>query len=422
MGFGICLMIKDSADRLTCWAELQDQSMGIPLASTIRQLKEKIQTGDYQNEAEISQGVVLCILSELGWPIFDTGVVVPEFGIVDGARKKEVDYALCHPPRKPAILIEVKDLGKANSQAKKQLFEYAFHQAFHQGVPIVVLTDGRIWNFFYPSGQGNYEDRRSAQIDLLDDNIDAAANKLIRYMNMEDVKSQLARKNAEEDYNKVRLEKSFESVWCKLSSKPEEVQLFLDEVKKETGGVRPNTEQAMHFLYNKARDKPMRTTSHAHNSAAVRKQQTGQSLPTYPSGTTPSPNQSSSSGIRESPKSSYCVDGESWHEEKNAITVMSKIVKWCARQHADGKDDYYEKLSRTNWRDDNDKSILSKKRTKKVEKIRYSSVKTDGWYVFNGLPNKQKKELIGIMLSVCIRSDGTSPILDQNLKVEMPNC
>ena len=397
--------------------------MGIPLASTIRQLEERIQAGAYQSEAEISRGVVQRILSELGWPTSDTEVVVPEFKISDGARKK-VDYALCHPPGKPAILIEVKALGKANGQAEKQLFEYAFHQ----GVPIVVLTDGRIWNFFYPPGQGNYEDRRFAQIDLLNHDPDDVANKLTRYMNMEDVKSPLTRKNAEKDYEEVRLQKqaisSFESVWRKLLllSEPKEsllLELFLDEVKKETGGVRPNVEQAIAFIRNKAGDEAMRTTSHAHSSAAVRKQQTGQPLPTHsqnsrsPSAMTHSPNQPSNSGSREA---FYCVDGKIWQRCNDATFLMIDIVKWCAQQHVNGEDDYYEKLSCSYW---SGKPILSKERATEDEKTLYSKKEIDGWYVFNCLPNQSKKRLIDKMLSVCIRSSGTRPVLDHDLQVRI---
>jgi len=182
---------------------------------------------------------------------------------------------------KAAILIEVKDLGKAGPQGEKQLFEYAFHQ----GVPIVVLTDGRIWNFFYPPGQGNYEDRRLAQIDLLNHDPCVAASKLARYLNMETVKSQAARKCAEKDYEEVRLQKQasskFQSVWHKLLLEPSAsllLDLFLEEVQKETR-VRPNSEQAVEFIRRQVMDRPMPTTSNAHNSEAIQKQPR-QHLPT----------------------------------------------------------------------------------------------------------------------------------------------
>ncbi|KKZ12464.1 MAG: hypothetical protein TE42_04510 [Candidatus Synechococcus spongiarum SP3] len=116
------------------------------LASTIQSIAKEIENDTCKSEAAISQGIIRRVLSEIGWPPFDVKVVAPEFGIGDGARK--VDYGLCHPPGKAVVLIDVKDLGKADSKGQQQLFSYSFHQ----GVPIVVLIDGHKWSFFYPPG------------------------------------------------------------------------------------------------------------------------------------------------------------------------------------------------------------------------------------------------------------------------------
>ena len=125
--------------------------------------------------------------------------MAPEFKI--GTRK--VDYALCHPPGKPSVLLEVKDLGKADGKGEKQLFEYCFHQ----GVPIAVLTDGRTWSFFFPAGQGSYEERRFARIDLIGDDPGDSARTLTHYLQAGDVRSGEARKRAQRDYEAARLEK-----------------------------------------------------------------------------------------------------------------------------------------------------------------------------------------------------------------------
>ena len=215
------------------------------LTPTIEDLAKGIAAGSFRSEAEISQGVVKRVLNDLGWPVFDMQVVAPEFKI--GTRK--VDYALCQPPGKAAILVEVKDLGKADGKGQKQLFEYCFHQ----GVPIAVLTDGRTWSFFFPAGQGSYEERLFAHIDLLDDDHGNAARTLVRYLDVEDVKSQTARKRAEQDYEAARFQKQaatkYASVWRKLLSGPEPLllDLFSEEVESATG-VRPERERAAEFI------------------------------------------------------------------------------------------------------------------------------------------------------------------------------
>ena len=63
-----------------------------------------IKAGRYVKEATVSQGIVQCLLNTLGWPVYDTEVVAPEYSL--GNRR--ADYALCHPPREPVILVEVK--------------------------------------------------------------------------------------------------------------------------------------------------------------------------------------------------------------------------------------------------------------------------------------------------------------------------
>ncbi len=215
------------------------------LTSTIEDLRQGIKARKFRSEAEISQGVVGQILTMLEWPFHDTQVVAPQFKI--GTRK--VDYALCHPPGRPSVFLEVKDLGKADGKGEKQLFEYCFHH----GVPIAVLTDGQIWNFFFPSGQGSYEERRFARIDLLIHDPGASSKTLIRYLQACDVRSGEARKRAESDYETTRKNReaamNYPSVWRKLLSGPESLllDLFMEEVQQATG-IRPDPKHASEFI------------------------------------------------------------------------------------------------------------------------------------------------------------------------------
>jgi predicted type IV restriction endonuclease len=96
-------------------------------------IRAGIKAGRYVNEATVSQGIVQRLLNTLGWPVYNTEVVAPEYSL--GTRR--ADYALCHPAREPVILIEVKQVGQSKG-ADRQLFEYAFHR----GVPMAILTDG----------------------------------------------------------------------------------------------------------------------------------------------------------------------------------------------------------------------------------------------------------------------------------------
>ena len=215
------------------------------LRSTIEDLRQQIVAGAFESEAAISRGVVSRILAALGWPVFNVGIVAAEFTI----GKRRVDYALCPVPRKPSALIEVKDLGKADRKAAKQLFEYCFHQ----GVPIAILTDGQTWSFFLPAGQGNYEERTLASIDLVDDIPDSSVATLTDYLQFDAVRSGAARRRANRDYEEARKQKEvaskYSSVWRKLLSEPEPslLNLFLQKVQQATR-VRPDRNHAAEFI------------------------------------------------------------------------------------------------------------------------------------------------------------------------------
>lgn len=215
------------------------------LTPTIEDLQRRIAAGEFRSEAEISQGVVGLILTELEWPFHKTRVVAPQFKI----GTKRVDYALCHPPGQPSVLLEVKDLGKADEKGEEQLFKYCFQY----GVPIAVLTDGRKWSFFFPAGQGSYEQRRFAEIDLLKGEPRASAITLTEYLRAHDVRSGEARKRAERAYDAARLERAaaakFAPVWRKLLSRPESLllDLFLEEVE-QAAGVRPDRNLGAEFI------------------------------------------------------------------------------------------------------------------------------------------------------------------------------
>ena len=87
------------------------------LKDCITKIRDDLKKGNYSNEASVSQGVVMPILHSLGWPVFETQTVFPEYTV--GGRR--VDYALCLKS-KPAVFIEVKQVGQSGG-ADRQLFE-----------------------------------------------------------------------------------------------------------------------------------------------------------------------------------------------------------------------------------------------------------------------------------------------------------
>jgi predicted type IV restriction endonuclease len=154
-------------------------------------IRAGVKAGRYVNEATVSQGIVQRLLNALGWPVYDTEIVAPEYSL--GSRR--ADYALCHPPREPVILIEVKQVGQSKG-ADRQLFEYAFHR----GVPMAILTDGQEWNFFLPTEQGDYSERQHYKVDIIERDPQEAEASFKRYLEYDAVRSGHAIEAARSDY------------------------------------------------------------------------------------------------------------------------------------------------------------------------------------------------------------------------------
>ena len=214
------------------------------LKEHIDDIRNNLGKGFFTNEAAVSQGIVLRLLNVLTWPTYNTQVIIPEYS-VEGGR---VDYALCHPPSKPVVFIEVKQVGNIDG-AERQLFEYAFHK----GVPIAILTDGREWRFFHPIAQGDYRERRVRELDLSENNSEESAECLNRYLNYESIRTGEAIKAIKVDYEKVVQQRQVATrlpeAWSKLLEEEDEFLLHAVAEKTESlCGYRPTDEQVLSFL------------------------------------------------------------------------------------------------------------------------------------------------------------------------------
>jgi predicted type IV restriction endonuclease len=151
------------------------------------------------------------VIYAVGWPVYDTEVVAPEYSL----GTKRANYALCHPPREPVILVEVKQVGQSKG-ADRQLFEYAFHK----GVPMAILTDGQEWNFFLPTEQGDYNERQLYKLDLLERTAEEAEVSLRRYLGYDAVRSGQAIEAARADYRdaarKRTAQRTLSEAWDRL--------------------------------------------------------------------------------------------------------------------------------------------------------------------------------------------------------------
>ncbi|HEX2795062.1 MAG TPA: hypothetical protein VHN58_11600, partial [Croceicoccus sp.] len=160
----------------------------------LRAIVARLQTRSYSNEAAVREGVVVPILRELGWNTHDPDEVRPEYPNPAG----RVDYALLRQGGRPAVLVEVKAVGRS-LEGDRQLFGYCFEE----GVPLAVLTDGRSWNFYLPAGIGRIDERRVHSLQLTDRTAEESEAVLVRYLARERILDRSAFAAAREDHDKA---------------------------------------------------------------------------------------------------------------------------------------------------------------------------------------------------------------------------
>lgn len=210
----------------------------------LRRIKARLAQSAFPNEAAVSLGIVVPVLQCLGWDPTEPEQVMPEYSSGRG----RVDFALCLGTRRPAVFIEVKGVGRS-LEGDRQLFEYAFHE----GVPLCVLTDGREWSFYLPSGQGSYEERRVYRLDLAERDVAESHRILQRYLLREHVRSGAALEAAAADYKDIAARREASRVlpkaWAELVSGPEDllVELLSDQAEALCG-FRPTSAETIAFL------------------------------------------------------------------------------------------------------------------------------------------------------------------------------
>ncbi len=201
--------------------------------TTLTDITTRLRQNRFPNEQAISQGIVLRVLRELGWDTYDANIVWPEYQTAGGGR---ADFALCHPPSKPSIFIEVKHLGKAEGAVEQALL-----YAFKSGVPFVVLTDGRTWSFYLPDEPGDYDERRVYKLDLYERSPNEAAEKFRQYLANESVATGESLRAARTEYHnpnrRSQAKAAVPEAWRELVQKRDSslIEILADAVESKVG-------------------------------------------------------------------------------------------------------------------------------------------------------------------------------------------
>ena len=214
------------------------------LKEHIDNIRERLEQNIFKGETAVRQGIVDPLLRSLGWPTDNTLVVFPEYPVGSG----KVDYALCHPSSTPRVFIEAKQVGNIKG-AEEQLFGYDSRVR----VPIAVLTDGREWQFFHPTGEGTWAERKVCELDFIAEDSAKNAERLNRYLNYESIRTGEAVEAIKKDYENIVQQKQVATrlpeAWSKLVQEADE--FLVHAVAEKTENLcryRPTDEQVLDFL------------------------------------------------------------------------------------------------------------------------------------------------------------------------------
>ena len=204
-----------------------------------------LRSGRLEREEDVKLAVILPILDALDWNPADPGALRPEYPAGPG----RVDYALlCHG--RPQVFVEAKRRGALDVRAEAQLFGYASNN----GVPLLVLSDGRCWDFYLSMADGVPEERRFDRLELRDeDEVPEYAKTLDEWLRKRHVASGEARRGAENrlesDRSRARAREAIPQAWTDLLSEPDGLlcDLLADEVRDRTG-VEPRRSDIEEFL------------------------------------------------------------------------------------------------------------------------------------------------------------------------------
>ncbi len=105
---------------------------------TLKTLSGRIRSRAIVSKAEVRQGVILALLHELGWPVFDTNVVRPSHGI----NGDSVDFGLLGNQAKLVAVIIV----DAPSELDVDAVDPSLYVS-DSDQPLVIHTNGQVWRF-----------------------------------------------------------------------------------------------------------------------------------------------------------------------------------------------------------------------------------------------------------------------------------
>ncbi len=196
------------------------------------------------DEAATKQGIVLPLLSKLGWDTFNIDEVVPEYAVAT----RRVDYAF-RLNNANKLFIEVKKPTEELENHQEQLLDYSFKQ----GVKLAALTNGPRWWFYLPLNEGSWEQRKFYTVDIVEQESGDIARRFVDFLSREAVDTGRAVENAERVYKSQQktkiIRQTLPEAWNKIISDVDDaLGDLLSETTERLCGYKADAELVAQFL------------------------------------------------------------------------------------------------------------------------------------------------------------------------------
>lgn len=186
--------------------------MSETLRDTLEDIRSKLNSGVYQNEEHVRLSLVARVVQELGWNIWDPKEVNTEFAVAPDEDRTKVDMALFARDGFPAVLIEIKAVGKMEGNLgdiEIQVRDYNRDIT----APFSIITDGRYWRFYYSKTGGIFSQKLFDELDLMESNTLKTAEMLENYLSKEEIRNGNAEDIAKKKLNASQLQEAMANAY-----------------------------------------------------------------------------------------------------------------------------------------------------------------------------------------------------------------
>lgn len=159
-------------------------------------IRAKLEESAYKNEEHVRLNLVLRILGELGWSIWNPKEVNAEFVVAPGEDKTKVDLAVFLTAYTPVIFMEIKAVGQLSgklAEIEKQLRNYNRNNT----ALFSIITDGQEWRFYFSQTGGEFWHKCFKVVHVLRDEIEEIERNFRSFLSKTEIVSGNAQREAE---------------------------------------------------------------------------------------------------------------------------------------------------------------------------------------------------------------------------------